>query len=73
MSKKSVSPNKSNQIYRTVRDDIIHGIYPGGTFITEAVYRQPHPDPGGAHPSGPGSLCGAHPQQGGHCPLRHHQ
>lgn len=37
MSKKSVSPNKSNQIYRTVRDDIIHGIYPGGTFITEAA------------------------------------
>ncbi len=37
MSKKGVSPNKSNQIYCTVREDIINGSYPGGTFITEGA------------------------------------
>ena len=37
MSRKGVGPNKSNQIYCTVRDDIIQGVYPGGTFITESA------------------------------------
>lgn len=37
MSKRGVSPNKSNQIYCTVREDIINGVYPGGTFITEGA------------------------------------
>lgn len=37
MSRKSTGPNKSNQIYCTVRDDIISGVYPGGTFITEGA------------------------------------
>ena len=37
MSRKSTGPNKSNQIYCTVRDDIISGVYPGGAFITEGA------------------------------------
>lgn len=36
MSKRGGSPNKSDQIYYTVRNDIVRGEYPGGTFLTEA-------------------------------------
>lgn len=35
MAKRGTNPNKSNQIYYTVRDEIISGKYPGGTFIIE--------------------------------------
>ena len=35
MARRGSSPNKSNQIYYTVRDEIITGKYPGGTFIIE--------------------------------------
>jgi len=35
MPRKSSGPNKSDQIYHTVREDIIKGKYPGGTFIIE--------------------------------------
>lgn len=35
MARKGSVPNKSNQIYCTVREDIVSGKYPGGTFLTE--------------------------------------
>ena len=35
MARMSADPNKSNQIYFTVRDEIISGKYPGGTFLIE--------------------------------------
>ena len=35
MAKQSNDANKSNQIYFTVRDEIIDGKYPGGTFLIE--------------------------------------
>ena len=35
MARKGSAPNKSNQIYCTVREDIVSGKYPGGTFLTE--------------------------------------
>lgn len=37
MARNGTGPNKSNQIYYTVREDIIDGDYPGGAFITEAA------------------------------------
>lgn len=36
MARKGSGPNKSNQIYCTVREEIITGKYPGGTFLTES-------------------------------------
>ena len=35
MARVSTDPNKSNQIYFTVLDEIISGKYPGGTFLIE--------------------------------------
>lgn len=35
MAKRGGSPNKGNQIYFTVREDITTGKYSGGTFLTE--------------------------------------
>ena len=35
MAKKSSPQNKSNQIYCTVREEIVTGKYPGGTFLIE--------------------------------------
>ena len=36
MAKKGTRINKNNEIYYTLRDDIIHGKYPGGTFLVES-------------------------------------
>lgn len=35
MARSGSGPNKSNQIYYTVREEIISGKYPGGTFLIE--------------------------------------
>lgn len=35
MAKRTSKSNKNNEIYYTIRNDIINGRYPGGTFLVE--------------------------------------